>query len=572
MKERATRQLESASLTQIRDILQQSADRRYDRLSVEDAPFKRANFMFVSYRFQVAQRTIQLLQFPLYPAAIVTFARLEGGVATFGTRSPLAEGVLAEMLKGHTLQPRPFSGEQTEVIMDFPPDFTGEDISPQQNSYFIPSLTYQRTCETCDGDKYVTCRQPDCRGRHEYTCPQCHGSRKEECSRCKGSGKKQCSDCEGRGKIKCATCRGSKEISCWRCFRTGYISVGGNREVCRQCHGRGSRPCPDCENGFVNCTTCYANGFVDCPVCHGQRKVDCRTCGAAGVVICRVCYGDEKRYGKVDCPVCEAIGTVGQVVFVTTRIDWKEGTEIKPLGDTIAIGEDKILTCIDPAYTRQRVYKRNAGSREAQYDDYSLVCAAGIEKSLGVAKEGFPMVTQEEIYYEVVPCVEVTGKHIFTGQPYTITVVGLWSAPKFLYDKDPLLPVEEGFWNTAPKEVGKFFGRLFDTTEFKNNEDKKKEIRLYILLLRSGNRPSDQRKRAFSLLLSGLDKLTGSDRRELFDLLNVEKLPSLSRGDCHFHFSANRTRTLANLEKLAATEPADPEGVAFVELVKNMKA
>lgn len=112
------------------------------------------------------------------------------------------------------------------------------------------------TCETCKGEKLITCRA-------------CGGIGTEECENLIGVA--DCSVCGNDGSYLCPLCNGTGET-------ISTMSPPGFPVYtrCNYCHGAGNVSCTQCDAGH-DCDDCD-DGEVDCSHCNGVGKVRCPDC------------------------------------------------------------------------------------------------------------------------------------------------------------------------------------------------------------------------------------------------------------------------------------------------------
>ena len=259
----------------------------------------------------------------MFPDAGIVFGEFEGGEEKHGRKSIIRNESIFSMASEYKVEPVNVDviTEITDVF-DFPVEIENGKVLTKQHKYFIPSMTNRYECPSCKGAKYVTCNNPSCLGKHEWSCPECLGSRKVSCETCHTSGYVKCKICNGRGEEKCGSCKGSGEMKCSHCGGDGYVGKpkDDNSNKCELCEGKGWHLCQECSSGLVKCETCSGKGEVKCNTCQGKGRVDCANCKAIGKIICDKCYSDEQRYGKIDCPTCKTMGVLGQIVYVETPV------------------------------------------------------------------------------------------------------------------------------------------------------------------------------------------------------------------------------------------------------------
>lgn len=578
MKEIAQKQLEPISVAQIKEILKKTTPDKFDKMIITDGQsVKRGNYIFAKLKYEKVERQVEQLKFPLYGSIKDNFAELEGGEGKFGAKAPINSEKLFETLRNtYQITGKGFSVGKISEPFVYPLDETNGEISRQQKKYFIPDLTFQETCEECRGEKYVKCSDSECDGRHNWTCTDCHGDGKVSCNDCGGDGKITCKECKGHGYNKCGGGAGNflkrnlvGNIAGGGCAGTGVVKYEEwnavlkknvtKERTCKTCHGKGEVPCEDCGT----------RGEVKCDKCSGRGEVQCRECSGKGDITCSVCYGDKERYGKIDCPECKTIGTLGQVVYVNSHVSQNENEKIILKGEKLNISDSHIQSHVKSNTQGQLVFKKVNDKVEDNYDEYSKEYAEIFEKELGLNKGTFPLITKEEMYYQVVPCVELSYKHMLTNTTHAFIIIDIWDNPEIVFLSEPE-ELKQDLGNVT-KSVGGFFGKLFKTKGFKTKEDRKNEITLLIHLAKIDGKIEDEEKLSLSNEIGTLEDFTNSEKQKLFDLMNAKTLPQLTKDDVIFSSKERANEVLEKLTKLAMADgELEGEEKEFIDKVKSL--
>ncbi|MBK9413572.1 MAG: TerB family tellurite resistance protein [Bacteroidetes bacterium] len=571
MIQEAKKQVEKITVAQIKETLKKIAPDKFDKMIITDGQsLKRGNYLFAILKYQKVERQIKQIKFPLYGAIKDNFAELEGGEGKLGSSVVINSNKLFETLqRNYSISGQGFSNSKVDNPFQNPLDEANGEINSHQRIYFFPDLTFQETCEECRGEKYVKCTDDECDGRHNWTCTDCQGDGKIKCDECSGDGKITCKHCKGSGYVKCGSGASGflkrnivGNIAGGGCGGTGYVkdkdSALGERK-CKTCHGKGEIPCEDCGT----------RGEIKCEKCSGRGEIKCNTCSGKGDITCSVCYGDKDRYGKVDCPECKTIGTVAQVVFVESYVTKNEIEKVILKGDKLNITDTNILKHVKPNSITELVFKKVNDKVEEKYDEFSQECADIFEKDLGLSKNNYPLITKEEIYYQVVPCVELSYKHMLTNTAHEFTILDFWNNPEVIFHSEPEV-LKQDLGNVT-KSVGGFFGKMFKTKGFKTKEDKKNEITLLIHLAKIDGKIEDEEKIFLSDAIGHLDDFTNTEKQKLFDLMNAANLPSLTKNETTFSSKERANEVLENLTKLASAD-GELEGKEkeFIDNLKSM--
>ncbi len=560
MKISADKQLEAITTEQIKNIIKKIVPDQFDKMIIsENQEFKRADYSFSKMKFQKVEREIQFVKFPLYDAVTDNFKEIEGGEKLFGQKAVLKNDNILKILN----QKFKINGSKLDKIhienpLKFPFDEINNEINPIQRKYFFPDLTYKENCSNCKANKYVGCPDSECKGRHDYTCPSCNGNKKVDCKPCKCSGFIKCDQCRGSGECKCSKCGGKGEIKCGSgffdsgCNGTGMVTVNGKQQRCKKCSGRGIYPCSDCRQGIVNCSKCAAKGELRCENCNGRGEINCDYCRAQGNIICKTCYGDKERYGMVDCPTCNTMGFLGQIVYVSTTVSNDSIDKLTFEGETITVLESDIKKHIITDAPYLEIYKRLNAVKTENYDEYSLKFATNFESDLKLNKDIFPAVVKEQMSYQIIPCIEITYKHIITNEEHKLTIIDIWSNPEVVFQSDAE-ELKQNIGN-ATKAVGGFFGKLFKTNNFKTKEDKRNEIILLIYLAKVDGKIEEQEKIFLSDMIGNLNEFTNTEKQLLFDLMNASVLPELTIKETTFSSKERANEVIEKLNQLALSD------------------
>jgi len=574
MKQEAQKQLEPITIAQIKEALKIAAPDKFDKMIITDGQtVKRGDYVFTKLKYEKIDREVENIRFPLYGAIKDNFVELEGGEGKFSAKSPITSEKLFEVLKStYQISSASFSNNQINEPFDYPLDEANGEVAKQQKKYFFPDLTYQEICEECKGEKYIQCTESECDGRHNWTCTDCHGDGKVTCDDCGGDGKITCKKCKGGGYTKCGGGAGGfvgrnvlssdSGLKFGGCGGTGKVKDTDHRSgyrTCKSCHGKGEVPCKDCGT----------KGEIKCDNCSGRGEVKCRECSGKGDITCDVCYGDKERYGKIDCPECKTVGTMGQVVFVESSVSQNENKKVIQNGDKLTITEDAILRHVASNQAGQIVFRKVNEKIEETYDEYSKQYATILEDELGLSKNDFPLVTKEEIYYQVIPCVELSYKHMLTNTNHEFTIVNIWDNPEVIFHSEPE-QLKQDVGNIT-KSVGGMFGKLFKTKGFKTKEDKKNEITLLIHLAKADGKIEDEEKISLSETIGHLDDFTNSEKQQLFDLMSTPMLPELTKKEATFSSKERANEVLKKLTDLAMADgELEDSEKAFIDKVKNL--
>lgn len=561
MKNLAEKQMEEYDLSQAKDCIKSLNSGEYDKMIFNDGQvLKRANYLFVKYNAESANRTLNRLKFPMHVPIIAPMKDLEGGVVAHGEKSLMSSDKLISTLSNSFSITPNSDSNPADFYFEFPLDTDDNDtVSQSQTLYYIPGETEVSTCGECSGEKYITCNDHTCGGRHEWTCTSCDGDKKVMCTDCNGDGKNTCRKCGGDGLVKCGSTVGSSLVglsgsSIAGCGGKGYVMVSDGNYASGDKRPKKRKQCSKCRgNGEVRCGDCAGQGEIKCSCCSGRGEVTCGDCSGKGSITCSYCYGDKEKYGKIDCTVCEATGETGTLSYVETGISHYNKDKFINIGETIPeLDSDKVLLHVNKAGEAVRMNTNINENIQSNHDELVVSYAEGFRSEIGLNSDSFEKVLTENIYYEVVPCVQITYTHMLTNTEHTLSIVNLFNKPELIFHSQAE-EVKRDLKNTG-KAVGGMFGKLFKTKKHKVKQDKKNEIKLMIHLSKADGIIEDEEKSFLADKISTLDDFTASEKQVLFDLMNMRDLPELIAADVVFSTPEKGKEVVADLIKLASAD------------------
>lgn len=534
MLENAKKQFKEISLEQIKEIIKKLVPAKYDKMIInENSNIDRADYYYSELNYKVAERDFHTLTFPLFDKDKNTFSKYEGGVNKFGEKAYIQNpSDVSNFLKLEGLKNLNVSLSNPQEAFDFPLIVKDKNILDTQLPFFYAKNTYSQRCEKCNGNQYVTCS--NCNGVHRWQCPSCSGAGKITCSKCSGHGYNKCRSCSGKG-YKMVT-----EFKDGRSYQ--------RKEKCTTCMGKGETPCKKCG------TT-------------GQIK--CNKCSGKGEIICSVCYGDKNRYGMVDCPECLTAGITAQFAFTTTKIKNLTISQINNKGKDIGLDTEKLKEHYKDDLKFKTIYKNINGEIYDELDEISDQLIKSFEKELEFSKNNYPMILQEDIIYQIIPCVKVSYKHMLTNSVNELTIVNFWDNPDIIFYSD----AEKIKTNvkSVSKSAKGFFSKVLKTKKHKEKEDRKTEINLMIYLAKSDGKIEDEEKEFLADQISHLDDFTNSEKKGFFNLMNSVDLPELTIKDLNF---TNEQKATEIIEKLVQLANSDGEyelaEKKLIEKIKNL--
>ena len=294
-------------------------------------------------------------------------------------------------------------------------------------------------------------------------------------------------------------------------------------------------------------------GVIKCSPCRGKGEVQCSECSGKGDITCSKCYGDKAKYGKIDCPICEATGETGKVAYVETTISNNEKDLFVNIGESIAeISDGLILNYINKAGSVTRYLTNINDVFTEEKDELVASHLQDLRKNSGLDINTFAKVLTEDTYYQVVPVVQVSYKHMLTNQMLDFSIVDFFEDPKIVFHQE----AEEikSDVKDKGKKLGRFFGKLFKTKKFKSKDDKKKEIKLMIYLAKADGKIEEGEKGFLAESINSIDEFTSDEKEDFFNLMNNPSPPAITKEDATFSSKEKLNEVIAKLTGLASSD------------------
>ena len=560
MRENAENNLKSISLDEVKEIIKKLNPGEFDKMIISaSCEVERSNYFYVNYLAKSASRNSMVINFPLYPQIANNFSEFDGGDTKHGELAYFPSNkILDNLSQNFQIEPNSDSiGSPSDF--KFPLDINGNSVDNNQRNYFIADRTFKETCSECTGNKLVTCDDFDCEGRHQWTCENCNGVGQLQCDNCAGSKKVVCGNCNGNDRVKCRRCGGDGKVN------DGMIAKAANSKYaaekkCGDCQGRGHKPCNDCTRGRVVCSPCSGQGKVTCSTCSGKKKITCAKC-----------YGDKERYGLIDCPSCKAQGEVAQVSFVSTTINNHTISKlISPDGSLDDVTDEEVLTFANTSSDKVRTITNINEKVENNRDELVDAHAQSLQNELGLSMDDFDKILEEDLYYQIIPCVQIKYTHMLTNTSHEVSVLNFFDSPKLKFHQD--VEVVKSDVKDKGKKVSRFFGKLLKTKKFKLKDDKKKEIKLMIYLAKADGLIEDAEKEFLAQNINSISEFTSDEKEVFFNLMNNPNLPSLEKNDVTFSSDDKFNEVIVKLETLAKSdgmlEKSEEELLAKIKSLK----
>jgi uncharacterized tellurite resistance protein B-like protein len=203
--------------------------------------------------------------------------------------------------------------------------------------------------------------------------------------------------------------------------------------------------------------------------------------------------------------------------------------------------------------------------RDGLVSDY----AAQIQNNLGLSLDRFDKILEENLYYQVIPCVQIEYKHMLTNTMHRVSVLNFMDGPTLKFH-DSVEEVKSDVKDKG-KKVGRFFGKLLRTKSHKTKDDRKKEIKLMIYLAKADGIIEDGEKDFLVDNISSIDEFTSTEKKEMFNLMNQSSLPELTKDDVTFSSKERFNEVVTKLEELAMSDGEfEASEAEMIEKVKGL--
>ncbi len=556
MKTQADNNLQNIELTDVIQKIKELNPGEFDKMIINsDEPVQRCDYYYVNYHAVSANRQSLKLTFPLYGQIVDNMAEFEGGEGKHGELAHFPSNKIVEVLSDNFQINGELDPLGSPSNFNFPLDTDGSSLVMNQRNYFLADRTYKEQCDECSGNKLVKCDDFDCDGRHEWSCVDCNAKGVITCHDCGGNKRVDCGTCNGSNKVKCRSCGGDgKKVNKLDTISAVSSSTRSTRVVtktCGTCSGRGKNPCTNCSGGKVTCSTCSGNGKLTCEYCDGHKKITCSHC-----------YGDKERYGMIDCPQCKAQGSMGYIAYVKTTINSHATDKLfnahSPLDE---VSNEEVLTYANKSANKERTLTNINDNVDVNRDENVATYAESLMGSFNLSLDSFDKILEEDIYYQVIPCVQIKYKHMLTNQIHEISVLNFFENPELKFHK----AAEEVKTDIKDKgkKVGRFFGKMLKTKKFKSKDDRKKEIRLMIYLAKADGIIEEEEKVFLADNINSIDEFTSTEKNDFFTLMNNPTLPELTKEDVTFSSDEKLNEIIDTLTSLAGSdgsiEPSEQE-------------
>lgn len=522
----------------------------FDQMLIESE--ERKTYYFVKYKASSLSRIPYLLKFPLFKDLLKDF---EDNVNKTGDIQFLNNKNLIDRIKSKGKQPTQNSKYTGKILVfnELPLVSNLSEINFNQPLYYIPLDTERYICNTCKGDKYTKCTEPECRGQHIY-----------ECNECRSIGKVDCPDCNARGEYTCPSCHGRGRLRCTECDGSGIDKKSDSRNAkCKSCNGTGERKCSSLSgHGLMGAVVkkaagneyCGGSGIIKCSTCNASGKITCKKCNGNGKLECKTCYGDhiDDRYGKVDCANCETAGELASISYIESNITEHNLETIITNGTVIeAPGFDihTIKKHMNQSISLEETFIDINELKKENYNTHSSFSSKTLLTTLGLFKDRYPRILKEEIFYEGIPCVTFKYNHILSATVHYVSIISIDNANEVIFHSNPTV-VENKV--SITDKIREWLNQAFSTKAFIDKIDRKHEFLLMIYMAKADGIIEDSEKMFLSKSITGLQGFTSNEKKELFDLMSLETMPPINPMKSYFSSLTRADEAISKIAELVA--------------------
>ena len=273
----------------------------------------------------------------------------------------------------------------------------------------------------------------------------------------------------------------------------------------------------------------------------------------------------------IDCPECKAMGELAKISFVETTVNTQNIQRIFSKGNNLKdVNPDSLMKLANKNESQVNILKNFNDVNTKNYDELVEGYISEIQSENSFQFNGFVnRVTDEELYFQVIPCVQIEYRHMITNTLHNVTILNYFENPELVIDKS--VENEKSGSKDKMKGVSRFFGKLFKTSKFKKKEDRKREIKLMIMLAKADGKIEDQEKLFLAQEISGISEFTINEKKSFFGLMDALTLPELEKNDVVFYSEEAYQATISKMESLAGKDgEIDGSEKVFIEKIKTM--
>ncbi|MDO4225718.1 MAG: hypothetical protein Q4C75_07485, partial [Bergeyella zoohelcum] len=210
-----------------------------------------------------------------------------------------------------------------------------------------------------------------------------------------------------------------------------------------------------------------------------------------------------------------------------------------------------------------------------KYDEYSELYSGKMLSRIGVDKNTYPKLLQEEIYYESIPCVVFTYTHILSATQHKVSILGIDNQKKIVFHSNPVQILEQK--ETFTDKYKEWLNKAFSTKRYLDKIDRRNEIVLMLHMAKADGKIEESEKKYLTGVITCLKDFNQKEKAKLFELMNANPLPELVPSDVYFSSDERIEEVKRKISEIMLTdgEEEEKEKLKLQEistLIENAKA
>ena len=255
----------------------------------------------------------------------------------------------------------------------------------------------------------------------------------------------------------------------------------------------------------------------------------------------------------IDCPRCHTAGRIAQIKYLTTKISNHKSDLPTEIGSTTTVVKrEAIHKHVSLKSQNELIYENINGSIKKLTDSISKTLLIKHEENSKLSEVSYPLLLKAYINYQVIPIVEIEYKHFLTNEIHKLIIIDFWDNPELVMPTNAekvSLDIKSAF-----KYISNTFSKWFNTDSYQKKEDKRKEIKLMIYVIKADGIIAEEEKQFLSSKITSLANFTNSEKKEFFKLMNAKTLPKLTNKDVAFSSEETKQEVIKTLEKIANSD------------------
>jgi Tellurite resistance protein TerB. len=272
----------------------------------------------------------------------------------------------------------------------------------------------------------------------------------------------------------------------------------------------------------------------------------------------------------IDCPHCHTAGRIAQIKYLTTQVERQKSELFTEVGDkAISIKKKNIQKHCISNVSSELIYENINGKIKDHTDNISSNLLREFQENLNLSKINYPLLLRAAISYQIIPVIKIEYKHFLTNETHSLIIVNFWDNPELIMTTNAE-KLSIGIGSTF-RYISNTFSKWFNTQGYKKKEDKRKEIKLMIYLIKADGIIAEEEKQFLSTEITSLSIFTNSEKKEFFNLMNSTTLPELVKEDVEFSSEEVKKEVLNKLEEIANVDGSfDTSEKMLIEKIRSL--